>query len=159
MILYDFLSTLSGAAAHTAASYEIAMCSAPRCLENIILLTSDEYEAHCGRHFNVWCGGAGNIQEKLAANYAQDGAKMAILAPLGKPGLTRRPQDPANLALLGMLLATTLPNKRPRWRQDNQLVKFMAPSGRKLPPTWYWVGPSWHFLGCSLLDFAIHYLG
>ena len=51
----------------------IAMCSAPRCLENIILLTSDEYEAHCGRHFNVCCGGAGNIQEKLAANYAQDG--------------------------------------------------------------------------------------
>ena len=53
MISYVFLSTLSGAAAHTAASYEIAMCSAPRCLENIILLTSDEYEAHCGRHFNV----------------------------------------------------------------------------------------------------------
>ena len=97
--------------------------------------------------------------QQITPKMGQDGAKMAILAPPGKPGLTRRPQDPANLALLGMLLATTLPNKLPRWRQDNQLVKFMAPSGRKLPPTWYWVGPSWHFLGCSLLDFAIHYLG
>ena len=59
--VYVFLSTFSSAPAHTAASHEIAMCSAPRCLENIILLTSDEYEAHCGRHFHVCCGEDGNI--------------------------------------------------------------------------------------------------
>ena len=101
-----------------------------------------------------------SIEAQLEANIGQHDPQDASRPSPGHPQSSQNLRKPNVFFKFFALqpfrqdvpkMAPRLAKKLPTWRQVAHLGCFLAPLGRKIPPTWPQLGSSWRLLGPSWL--------